>query len=69
MNDLLSIFIPTYNRKDDLNRLLNSIILENGADLNNIHIYISSNSPEDYETMRMGIAVERNISTYIIPSK
>ena len=53
MNDVLSIFIPTYNRKDDLNRLLNSIILENGADLNNIHIYISSNSPEDYETMRM----------------
>lgn len=41
MNDLLSIFIPTYNRKDDLNRLLNSIILENGADLNNIsYLYL-----------------------------
>lgn len=51
MNDLLSIFIPTYNRAADIDNLLHSIIVENYRFLENIPIYISSNNCEDGNTL------------------
>lgn len=53
MRDLLSIYIPTYNRPKDMDRLLCSIITGNGRFIDGIPIYISSNNPEEKETFRI----------------
>lgn len=51
--NLLSIFIPTYNRPTAISNLLHSIIEDNSKYLGNISIYISSNSPQDSDTLEI----------------
>lgn len=51
MKHLLSLFIPTFKRPVAIDNLLYSIIEDNSKHLGSIPIYISSNSPEDKDTL------------------